>query len=139
MPGIAAFDLNELFYQNYVTPVLDNIFCLGLALKRNRCNKAFRNLRTVLAEADAFSDPIWWKNREKSRIVRNYLVSEIQSDLIVGSKTREKVALRKALADYALYICAYLSMCWIPTAPEHINSSNDGLELLNQRSQRFMA
>lgn len=66
----ADVNTRTFFYENFVVPSMNQLFGLCLALKKHRCVKAFRFLRTALANSGALTSDTscsWFYNREEAR------------------------------------------------------------------------
>lgn len=91
----------DYFIENFVNPMLGHLFGLGLALKKNRCYKAFRNYRTILARSGALTNSFWFEKPESVHMVREYLERGLQVDLVCSPKHFAKTTIRSSIRNYA--------------------------------------
>ncbi len=99
----------EQYHEQFIIPTLIHILGLGMVLKKYRCHKAYRNLRTALAVSNALTDPEWFLDRYNIRSLREYLGNNFDKDLANMKGTPEKGERRYNISGYAYDInnCLY--------------------------------
>ncbi len=98
----------DYFIDNFINPILGHLLGLGLALKKDKCYKAFRNYRTVLARSGALTNPLWFHNPNDVQLVREYLENNLRADLACSPKDVEKTTIRISIGNYGLSLARNL-------------------------------
>jgi hypothetical protein len=99
----------EQYHQLFIIPTMNHILGLGLVLKKYKCHKAYRNLRTALAVSNALTDPEWFLDQYNIRTLRRYLDDSLDKDLANMKGTQEKGERRYNISGYGYDInnCLY--------------------------------
>ena len=98
--SLSAQNIEE-YYEQFIIPTLIHILGLGMVLKKYRCHKAYRNLRTALAVSNALTDPEWFLDRYNIKSLQEYLNNGLDKDLANMKGTPEKGKRRYNISGYA--------------------------------------